>query len=227
MVGDIGYGLVILAFALVMKRKFSKYEWLQPLMNILIISSIPTIFFGYLYGEFFGDLPQRLFGIEPLCIERRTAIIPMLCFTASIGVVHVLLGLFLGALTALRRKEKEIIVEALRQSLLEILTVEEIDLKNAVKGKKPYTLLFLGFNGSGKTTSLAKVGNWLVKEGYSCVFAAADTFRAASLEQLEEVSSSSVCTCSSSSAVIPSLGNKRRQPSILNLPNLFVMQIPN
>jgi fused signal recognition particle receptor len=85
-----------------------------------------------------------------------------------------------------RGKEKEIIVDTLKQSLLEILTVPEIDLKNVVKIKKPYTLLFLGFNGSGKTTSLAKVGNWLVKEGYSCVFAAADTFRAASLEQLEE-----------------------------------------
>jgi len=85
-----------------------------------------------------------------------------------------------------RGKEKEIIVDVLKQSLLEILTVHEIDLKNVVKSKKPYTLLFLGFNGSGKTTSLAKVGNWLVKEGYSCVFAAADTFRAASLEQLEE-----------------------------------------
>ena len=46
--------------------------------------------------------------------------------------------------------------------------------------------MFIGFNGSGKTTSLAKLGKWLIDEGHSCVFAASDTFRAASLEQLEE-----------------------------------------
>jgi fused signal recognition particle receptor len=85
-----------------------------------------------------------------------------------------------------RGKEKEVVVEALRNSLLGILTVPEVDLKEMVKNKKPVILLFLGFNGSGKTTSLAKVGKWLIDEGYSCVFAAADTFRAASLEQLEE-----------------------------------------
>lgn len=85
-----------------------------------------------------------------------------------------------------RGKEKEAIVEALKQSLLEILKVPEIDLKETVKNKKPVILLFLGFNGGGKTTSLAKVGKWLVDGNYSCVFAASDTFRAASLEQLEE-----------------------------------------
>jgi fused signal recognition particle receptor len=70
--------------------------------------------------------------------------------------------------------------------LLDILNVPEIDLEKMVKEKKPVVLLFLGFNGSGKTTCLSKVGKWLKDAGYSCVFAAADTFRAASLEQLEE-----------------------------------------
>jgi fused signal recognition particle receptor len=46
-------------------------------------------------------------------------------------------------------------------------------------------LVFLGFNGSGKTTSMAKVAKWLMNRGYTCVFAAADTFRAAAEEQLE------------------------------------------
>lgn len=85
-----------------------------------------------------------------------------------------------------RGKEKEVVISALRQSLLEILSVPEIDLKELPKQRKPLVLLFLGFNGSGKTTSLAKLGKWLIDSGYSCVFAAADTFRAASLEQLEE-----------------------------------------
>ncbi|MEM5773038.1 MAG: signal recognition particle-docking protein FtsY [Candidatus Aenigmatarchaeota archaeon] len=85
-----------------------------------------------------------------------------------------------------RGKEKEVVVEALRQSLLDILSIPEIDLKKMVENKKPFVILFLGFNGSGKTSSLAKLGKWLVDGGYSCVFAASDTFRAASIEQLEE-----------------------------------------
>jgi fused signal recognition particle receptor len=85
-----------------------------------------------------------------------------------------------------RGEERKAVVAALRQSLLEILTVPEIDLKNMVESKKPSVLLFLGFNGGGKTTSLAKVGKWFVDGDRSCVFAASDTFRAASQEQLEE-----------------------------------------
>jgi fused signal recognition particle receptor len=84
-----------------------------------------------------------------------------------------------------RGKENEVVVDALRQSLLDVLTVQEIDLENLAKSKKPVLLVFLGFNGSGKTTSLAKVAKWLIDRGYSCVFAAADTFRAAAEEQLE------------------------------------------
>jgi fused signal recognition particle receptor len=93
--------------------------------------------------------------------------------------------------TRIRRgKEREVVVEALRKSLLEILNVPEINLIKKIREHKkmgmPYVLLFLGFNGSGKTTTIAKIANWLKKKKFSCVFAAADTFRAASIEQLEE-----------------------------------------
>lgn len=85
-----------------------------------------------------------------------------------------------------RGKLKEIVDDALRKSLLEILSVPQINLEELVAKKKPVTLLFLGFNGAGKTTSLAKLAKFLMNNGHSCVFAAADTFRAASVEQLEE-----------------------------------------
>jgi len=81
---------------------------------------------------------------------------------------------------------KPVIISRLRNSLLEILNVPNIDVIENMKAKKPYVILFIGFNGSGKTTTLAKVGKRLLNENYSCIFAAADTFRAASLEQLEE-----------------------------------------
>lgn len=87
----------------------------------------------------------------------------------------------------LKRVEiKDVIVNRLKNSLLEILNVPKVDLLEAVENKKPYVILFLGFNGSGKTTSLAKIAKWLLNHNYTCVFAASDTFRAASLEQLGE-----------------------------------------
>ncbi len=54
------------------------------------------------------------------------------------------------------------------------------------KTEKPCKILFLGPNGAGKTTTIAKVAKKLHEKGYSSIFAAADTFRAASIEQLRE-----------------------------------------
>ncbi len=50
---------------------------------------------------------------------------------------------------------------------------------------KPFVILVVGVNGTGKTTSTAKLGLWLKKRGFSVILAAADTFRAAAVEQLE------------------------------------------
>jgi fused signal recognition particle receptor len=80
---------------------------------------------------------------------------------------------------------KDMINNAFKESLLDILNVPNVNFKEIIESKKPALFLFLGFNGSGKTTSLAKVGNYLKENGYSCVFAAGDSFRAASIEQLE------------------------------------------
>lgn len=84
-----------------------------------------------------------------------------------------------------RGKEKEKVISTLRESLLEILSLPNVDLEKILQKKKPVVITFLGFNGSGKTTSLAKTAYWLARKGHTCVFAAADTFRAAAEEQLE------------------------------------------
>ncbi|MEM4719483.1 MAG: signal recognition particle-docking protein FtsY [Candidatus Pacearchaeota archaeon] len=59
-------------------------------------------------------------------------------------------------------------------------------IKNSLKEKKPYVILFVGINGTGKTTTLAKIAYLLLKNKLSVCIAAADTYRAASIEQLEE-----------------------------------------
>jgi len=50
---------------------------------------------------------------------------------------------------------------------------------------KPFVILVVGVNGTGKTTSSAKLGHWLKSRGFTVLLAAADTFRAAAVEQLQ------------------------------------------
>ncbi|MBN1502855.1 signal recognition particle-docking protein FtsY [Candidatus Woesearchaeota archaeon] len=85
------------------------------------------------------------------------------------------------------RKELDNIVEKnLRNSIQGLFKIDGIDLIGDIKKKKPYIILFLGVNGSGKTTTIAKLVHMLQKKGFSCVVAACDTFRAAAIQQLEE-----------------------------------------
>lgn len=76
--------------------------------------------------------------------------------------------------------------EKLKDAISEIL-INPPSLVKEIKSstKKPYVIAFVGINGSGKTTSIAKVANLLKKEKLSVCLAAADTFRAAAIEQLE------------------------------------------
>jgi fused signal recognition particle receptor len=83
-----------------------------------------------------------------------------------------------------RGKVKDEVTKAVRKSLVGIFDAQTIDLKRELK-KRPYLMVFLGFNGAGKTTTIAKIANLLKKQGYTSVFAAGDSFRAASIEQLE------------------------------------------
>ncbi len=85
-----------------------------------------------------------------------------------------------------RRKIETIILDTLKKSIDELLEYEDFDLLKEAKKKKPYVIVFIGVNGSGKTTSIAKFANMLKKEGLGVVLAAADTFRAAAIQQLEE-----------------------------------------
>lgn len=76
--------------------------------------------------------------------------------------------------------------EDLKNSLLIVFEKPApVHLAQLAARNKPLILLFVGVNGVGKTTSMAKVAKWLQGKGLSCVFAASDTFRAASIEQLE------------------------------------------
>ncbi len=86
---------------------------------------------------------------------------------------------------------KQLVRDNLRSVLLGILTpTERIDFLGLAEKKRglrePFVVVFVGINGTGKTTSIAKVCRLLMKCGFSVVLACADTYRAGSIEQLEE-----------------------------------------
>src|SRR3989344_3907723 len=79
------------------------------------------------------------------------------------------------------------IKDSLKKSIEDVLDFDKIDLVQKIKGsEKPFVMVFFGINGSGKTTTIAKVANKLSKSGKKCLLVAADTFRAAAIQQLEE-----------------------------------------
>ena len=84
-----------------------------------------------------------------------------------------------------RGKVEETVMNSLKQSVSELFDVDQIDLLAKLKEKKPLVICFVGINGSGKTTSIAKVANMFLKNKASVVLAAADTFRAAAIDQLQ------------------------------------------
>mgnify|MGYP001106951579 CR=1 FL=1 len=86
---------------------------------------------------------------------------------------------------------RKIVEKALRKVLSDTLTTsEKMDLVEAVERKramkKPCVIVFVGIHGTGKTTTIAKTARFLMNHGYSVVLACSDTYRAGSIEQLEE-----------------------------------------
>ncbi len=79
-------------------------------------------------------------------------------------------------------QDEEQVKQVLREEMQKILDVTNINLH---LNTKPSVILVIGVNGVGKTTSIGKMANRLARDGKKVVVAAADTFRAAAVEQLE------------------------------------------
>jgi fused signal recognition particle receptor len=86
---------------------------------------------------------------------------------------------------------KKIVEDNLRQVLLEVMSTDKkIDILGLAEEKRckkePLVLLFVGINGTGKTTTIAKIAQFFKDKKYSVVLAGSDTYRAGSIEQLDE-----------------------------------------
>jgi fused signal recognition particle receptor len=97
----------------------------------------------------------------------------------------------LGMSVERSRNLEEFVKEKLRNEVLSVFSqVGNIDILEKIRERKtqgePFKILFLGINGTGKTTTVAKFANFLKKNGFSVVIAAGDTHRAGAIEQVTE-----------------------------------------
>jgi len=100
--GDIGYGALLAGLAALGWTRSEPDGTLRAVSQIAAACALFSIAFGFLFGELFGDLGHRLLGLHPLSFSREEAIVPFLILAVSIGFVHVVLGLVLGALSSMR-----------------------------------------------------------------------------------------------------------------------------
>ncbi|MDY6770410.1 MAG: signal recognition particle-docking protein FtsY [Candidatus Nanohaloarchaea archaeon] len=84
-----------------------------------------------------------------------------------------------------RTKVGDYITESVQDAVRDVLRPADVSIQDIADRDEPGLVLFMGFNGSGKTTTIAKVADML-QDDHSVLLAAGDTFRSAAIDQLEE-----------------------------------------
>jgi len=138
---------------------------------------------GGLFGKRIseGKLEEVLYELELALLESDVAQ----------PVVERIKSYMMDELTGVKVKRSTdldtAIADSLRSAIRKVLSVRTIDFDDYIKrAEKPAVIMFVGVNGTGKTTAIARIAYRLKNNGYSCILAAGDTFRAGAIEQLEK-----------------------------------------
>lgn len=86
-----------------------------------------------------------------------------------------------------RKIDYQLVLSELKETIRDVLSEQKSELDFLEPGKSPFVVLFLGINGTGKTTTVAKLATYVKKNGKRVVLAASDTFRAGAIEQLTQL----------------------------------------
>lgn len=119
--GDIGYGLILLLISIFLMKRFGGKELYKDVLTVAISASLFSILFGVLFGEFFGTLGEH-FGLHPILFDRLKAVKGFMALSIAIGAFHILLGLVLSVINSIQRRRTKKTVINLSYILL-ILTV--------------------------------------------------------------------------------------------------------
>ena len=105
--GDFVYGIISLCFFIFLKFKFEK---ISKVMNILILSSISSIIFGWIYGEFMGFEPHNILFLEAHkhfgFFIRSHSPETLLVIAIIFGIIHINIGFILGIINNIKNKKK-------------------------------------------------------------------------------------------------------------------------
>ena len=124
------------------------------------------------------DITESLQDLEWALLENDVAV------DAAGSIIAGLRHELVGKHRRIGESVDTLVQEALRGALVRVLG-DGLDLFAFIRSRpKPVRILFTGVNGTGKTTTVAKVGHYLKKNGFSVVIASGDTFRAGAQDQL-------------------------------------------
>lgn len=127
-----------------------------------------------------SDLSDSLWELELALLESDVAL------TVVEEILESVKTELVGSKKRITGNTAGLVEGALRNSLLKAVTISTFDFDDFIKNSdKPLTIMFIGVNGTGKTTTIAKMAQMLKVQGYSVVIAAGDTFRAGAIAQIE------------------------------------------
>lgn len=128
-----------------------------------------------------GDLKKSLDDLEIALLESDVA------FPVVESIIDAIKQELIGSHKKIGANTGNIVETALRNALLSVMSKEMFDFDEFIaNAPKPVNIVFTGVNGTGKTTTIAKIASRLKKNGYSVVVASGDTFRAGATEQIEK-----------------------------------------
>jgi V/A-type H+-transporting ATPase subunit I len=123
MLADIGYGLILAALGLLMHRRSKPGSTLRSVAEMIGPCAIFATLGGILFGELFGDLGRRLFGLRALLFDREEAIVAFLLLAVGLGVVHVGLGLVLGVISTWRHEPRHAVGRGVAALMIVLIIV--------------------------------------------------------------------------------------------------------
>ncbi|HJJ98605.1 MAG TPA: signal recognition particle-docking protein FtsY [Methanocorpusculum sp.] len=124
------------------------------------------------------DIDETLFELQMVLLESDVA------FPVAEAITDHMKKELVGTHRKIRESPEKVVTNALRHAIEEVLG-DGFDLVGYIKAHdKPVKILFTGVNGTGKTTSIAKIAYYLQSQRLSIVVGAGDTFRAGAIEQI-------------------------------------------